>query len=148
MYLEKHQNVSVHFTWKKRKDETCFIWKVYMIDKRTHVDPQLLNDIMWGLKALCDDWDFEAASTWRESPFLKWLQMSLCVSKKSIKVIQNNLKSIKSWGNKSSYNINMQRSLSFFVGSQTQCGIRAQIQNWDNFHTVSFSTEKRGIWHI
>ena len=53
---------------------------------------------------------------------LKWLQMSLYMSK-STEVIRIHLKSfgvIKSWGDKIYYTINMQRSLSFFVGSQTQ----------------------------
>ena len=53
--------------------------------------------------------------------WLKWLQMSLYVSKTSTEIIWIHLKSFKSWGDKNSYTINMQRSLPFFVGSQTQC---------------------------
>ena len=38
---------------KKRKANAHFIWKV-MNDEKTPVDPWLLYDILWGLKALFD----------------------------------------------------------------------------------------------
>ena len=57
---------------------------------------------------------------------LKWLQMSLYVSNKlteviwshlrSFGVIWDHLESFKSWGDKISYTINIQRLLSFFCG--------------------------------
>ena len=43
---------------KKQKEETYFIWKVMhqsisMNDEKNPLDPQLLNDILWGLETLC-----------------------------------------------------------------------------------------------
>ena len=62
--------------------------------------------------------------------WLKWLQMILNEFKRpylifkthgnSFWVISDHFESIKSWGNKISYTINMQCSLPFFAGSQIQ----------------------------
>ena len=47
---------------------------------------------------------------------------------RSFGVIWDHMESFKSWGNKISYTINMQRLLSFFVGSQRQC--------WPTIHVL------------
>ena len=88
---------------------------------------------------------------------LKWLQMSLYVSKKSTVVIWIHLKSfvVMSWGNKTSYTINMQCSLSFFVGSQTQCGATCFTICYQQLLTLHISSrckaplywEPPSIWH-
>ena len=51
------------------------------------------------------------------------LSMSLINELKSFGVIWDHLESYKLWGNKISCTINMQRLLSFFVGSRRQCGL-------------------------
>ena len=55
---------------------------------------------------------------WNDS---KWVFMCLKNQLRSFEFIWNHLESFKSWVDKISYTINMQRSLAFFVGSQTQC---------------------------
>ena len=47
---------------------------------------------------------------------LKWLQITLYVCNKLTEVIWDDLDSFKSWGDKISYTINMQRLVSFFCG--------------------------------
>ena len=51
---------------------------------------------------------------------LKWL-FCLISQMKSFGVIWDHLESFKSWGDKISYTVNMQLSLSFFVGCWRQC---------------------------
>ena len=50
--------MSLYTLHEKHKEDTYFIWKVmhqniYMNDEKNPLDPQLLNDILWGLKTLC-----------------------------------------------------------------------------------------------
>ena len=60
MYLAKLENVSVHFTWKNKKQGPIsyekWSMKLYLNDETKPVDPRLLNYIFWGLKALCVTW--------------------------------------------------------------------------------------------
>ena len=48
--------------------------------------------------------------------WLKWLQMTRYVSNEFTEVIWDDLESLKSWGDKISYTINMQHLLSLFCG--------------------------------
>ena len=81
--------------------------------------------------------------------------MTLYLSNKLTEVIWDHLESFKSWGDKISYTINMQCSLSFFVGSQTQCGATCFTICYQQLLTLHISSrckaplywEPPSIWH-
>ena len=55
--------------------------KLYLNDKKTSVDPQPLNDILWGLKGLCTSWAFQTGILMEILKNSTWVPWSSDISK-------------------------------------------------------------------